>query len=218
MNISKRLRAIGDLVSNNSFILDVGCDHALLDIYVVKTKENVKAIASDINDGPLKGARYNVEKYNLLDRISLKKANGLDSFEDGVDTVILSGLGSNTIISIIENGLDKIGFCKVIVSSNNDYYYLRKSMFKFGYVSTFERVIKDKNKFYPIIVFEKGNSKYIKYEFKYGKYMNDSVYREYLIWNREKLFKIYSSLGIRYFYKKMCLRNEIRYLDRVISK
>ena len=34
MNISKRLRAIGDLIEDNSFILDVGCDHALLDIYV----------------------------------------------------------------------------------------------------------------------------------------------------------------------------------------
>lgn len=218
MNISKRLRAIGDLVSNNSFILDVGCDHALLDIYVVREKENVKAIASDINDGPLKRARYNIDKYNLSHKISLKKANGLDSFEKGIDTVILSGLGSNTIVSIIESGLDKISSCKLIISSNNDYYYLRRSMFKFGYVSFFEMVIKDNGKFYPIIVFEKGNSKYNRYEFKYGKYRDDSVYKEYLSFNREKLFKIYSSLGVRYFYKKMCLKNEIRYLDRMISK
>ena len=47
MKISKRLRAIGDLIEDNSFILDVGCDHALLDIYVVTNKKNVRAIASD---------------------------------------------------------------------------------------------------------------------------------------------------------------------------
>ena len=50
MKISKRLRVIGDLVKDNSFILDIGCDHALLDIYVVKNKKNIKAIASDINE------------------------------------------------------------------------------------------------------------------------------------------------------------------------
>ena len=43
MKISKRLRVIGDLVKDNSFILDIGCDHALLDIYVVKNKKKYQS-------------------------------------------------------------------------------------------------------------------------------------------------------------------------------
>ena len=44
MKINNRLKMIGDLVEANSFCLDVGCDHALLDIYLVSQKKNIKAI------------------------------------------------------------------------------------------------------------------------------------------------------------------------------
>ena len=50
MKINERLKKIGDLVEANSFCLDVGCDHGLLDIYLAKQKKNIKAIASDIAD------------------------------------------------------------------------------------------------------------------------------------------------------------------------
>ncbi len=49
MKISNRLRVISDFVPNNSFILDIGGDHALLDVYFAVHKENVKCIASDIS-------------------------------------------------------------------------------------------------------------------------------------------------------------------------
>ena len=34
MKINDRLKTIGDLADANSFCLDVGCDHAFLDIYL----------------------------------------------------------------------------------------------------------------------------------------------------------------------------------------
>ena len=69
MKISERLRVIGDLIPDNSFVLDIGCDHALLDIYIVKKNKNIKTIASDINKGPLEIAKENVKKYNLENKI-----------------------------------------------------------------------------------------------------------------------------------------------------
>ena len=44
MRINDRLKTIGDLADANSFCLDVGCDHAFLDIYLVKRGDNIKAI------------------------------------------------------------------------------------------------------------------------------------------------------------------------------
>ena len=81
MNISKRLKVIGDLVPDNSFILDIGCDHALLSIYAVTKNKSVKAIASDINEGPLKTAKSNIKKYDVEDKIKLKQEDGLNAFE-----------------------------------------------------------------------------------------------------------------------------------------
>ena len=76
MKINNRLKKIGDLVDANSFCLDVGCDHALLDIYVVKNKKNIKAIASDINEKPLKIAKENIKKYDAKNiKITKKESN-----------------------------------------------------------------------------------------------------------------------------------------------
>ena len=47
--LSKRLNAIAEMVDTN-VLYDVGCDHALLDIYLVQTKKNIKVIAPDINN------------------------------------------------------------------------------------------------------------------------------------------------------------------------
>lgn len=219
MNISKRLIVIGDLVSDNSFILDIGCDHALLDIYVANNKKNIKIIASDINEGPLKQAKTNIEKYNLKNKIELIKADGFNAYKDGVDTVILSGLGSSTIVDILTKGQDKLEKVnKLIISSNNDYYYLRKNISKLGYKITNETIIKDKGKYYPVIVFEKGHQKYNNFELKYGPILlkeKDKVFLEYLNINKEKLIKINKSLSNKYIIKKIGIKKEIKQIEKV---
>ena len=48
IKISKRLKAIADLVPDNCTICDVGCDHALLDIYLYQTKKNIKLIDGNL--------------------------------------------------------------------------------------------------------------------------------------------------------------------------
>ena len=48
LNISKRLLAIARMVDKSSSIIDVGCDHALLDIYLSQNKQIKNVIASDI--------------------------------------------------------------------------------------------------------------------------------------------------------------------------
>ena len=47
MKINTRLKTIGDLVPLSSYPLDIGCDHALLSIYLVKEKGLSKTVASD---------------------------------------------------------------------------------------------------------------------------------------------------------------------------
>lgn len=219
MKISKRLRAIGDLIEDNSFILDVGCDHALLDIYVVSNKKNVKAIASDINEGPLKGARDNIRKYDLEDKIVLSNSDGLESYQEGVDVIILSGLGSTTIIDILIGGKDILdNIDEIIISSNNDYDYLRKNLGILGFTVDKELIVKDRNKYYQVIKFKKGILNYNKYELKYGKISSDSTYIEYLNFNRKKLLEIYKLLGFNHFFSRIKIGKEIRYIDRTLQK
>ena len=51
---------------NNSRVVDVGCDHGLLSIYIYLNKKNVSVIASDINEKPLKEAKKILVNINWL--------------------------------------------------------------------------------------------------------------------------------------------------------
>lgn len=220
MIISKRLRAISDFIPDNSFVLDIGCDHALLDIYVTTTKKNVKAIASDINEKPLKQAQENIKKYSAK-KVTLSLGDGLSSYKAGVDTVVLSGLGSTTIVSILKNDKEVLkNINRIIVSSNNDYYFLRKSICELGFYIKEETIISEKNKFYPIIVFGKGNEFYTEYEYKYGPILLETMpieFQNYLKKEKDKLIRINKSLKAKHIKKRIRNRKEIKYIDKKLS-
>lgn len=221
MKISKRLRAISNFIPDNSFVLDVGCDHALLDVYCALNKKNVKAIASDINEGPLESARENVKKYNVSNSVSVVLGDGLSTYQSGVDTIVLSGLGSTTIVNILNQGISVLAnIDKLIVSSNNDYYFLRKSICDLGFYIFDECIVCDREKFYPIIVFRNGHREYSDYEFKYGPILLHNMsadFREYLKFERNKLSQIYKVLKFKYVFRKIKLKKDISFIDKKLG-
>ena len=197
MKLSNRLKGVASFAEENSFILDIGCDHALLSIYLEKNFKNIKIIASDINDMPLNKARENIIFYETKN-ITLKLANGMDAYEEGIDTIILSGLGTSTILDILlkdKTKLEKIN--KIIISSNNNYYELRKTLTENGFIITGETIILEKDKFYPIICFEKGIKKYSKKELAYGPILvkeNSDTFKKFIKYKLNKLSKINKNL------------------------
>ena len=86
MKINARLKKIGDLVEANSFCLDVGCDHALLDIYLVKQNKDIKAVASDIAEGPLTQAKNNIKREKLDGKIETRLGYGLRTYTNDINT------------------------------------------------------------------------------------------------------------------------------------
>ena len=160
MNLDNRLKRITDFIPSGSYILDVGCDHALLDIYLALNRNNVKLIASDINENPLKIAKENIKKYNLEDEITLEKADGVSKINDEVDTVVIAGMGTSTINDIINNDLKKLkNVKKIIISSHTSSFELRENMNKKGFKIIDEAVVFDKGKYYEIIVYSNGYEK-----------------------------------------------------------
>ncbi len=166
--INKRLKTIANFVSDNSNIIDVGCDHAYLSIYLVENKKNTRAIASDINEGPLRIAKSNVEASNLESLIKIKLGDGLEPIEEETDTVIISGMGGITIANMMCRKDKLKNISKIIISPNNEFYIVRKTLNENGYYVVDEAMVKDRTKYYPIIVFEKGQQKYTEDELLFG--------------------------------------------------
>ena len=182
--ISYRLKALANYINKEDLVIDIGCDHALLDIYLVKNNIINNCIVSDISNNALEQGIENIKKYNLELNIQTRCGNGLEVLteKDDIDTVIISGMGTSTILKILDNSyLEKIN--KLVIQSNNDYYLLRKEIIKLGFLIKNEEVIIDNDKLYINIVFVRGIRDYNEEELMYGTdgMINKEIYYKYII-------------------------------------
>ena len=185
IKISKRLEAISSLIPINSSIIDIGCDHAMLDIYLMQKKIIKSAIATDINNNALNNAKENIKKYNYENVIDTRLGNGLDTLNpnDHVDTVVISGMGAHTIVGILKNNSNKLKKVdNLIIQSNTKLEFLRKEITKLNYIIANEIILEDNKKTYIIIKFIKGKKKYSKKELYFGPILlnkKDKLFKEY---------------------------------------
>ena len=214
--IDNRLKSLTKYIESNDIVIDIGCDHALLDIYLAKNKILDNIIVSDISINALNQGISNIEKYNLNEYIETRHGNGLEVLNnnDNVNTIIISGMGTNTILSILNNNYLK-NINKMIIQSNRDYYELRKNIIKLGFYISNEEVIEVNNKLYINIVFKRGTKKYSEEELTFGtnNMINKETYYKYLIEKKENILKNINNLT-----KKQELINEINYLKELLKQ
>ena len=221
MKINERLRKIGDLVEANSTCLDVGCDHALLDIYLVRLNKNVKAIASDIAEGPLEQAKNNIKREKLDGEIEVRLGAGLDTYSEEIDTVIISGMGGRNIIGICKDNPKVLKKIKTLIISPNNYQEdVKKYLCKNGFYIDNEEFVRDKKFIYQIIILKKGKKKYTKKDYFFGPVFlvkKGPLFREYYereIKSREILLSL---LPKNFRYKKYQTRKEIEMIKNEIE-
>lgn len=215
MKVSNRIKSIAGLVYSEDRVIDIGCDHALLDIYLVKNKILSSIIISDISEKALENGIKNVKKYHLSDVIQARVGNGLEVVDDSVDTVIISGVGTNTIIKILSSSkLKKIK--KLIIQSNNDYHLLRSFITLRGFYISHESVIYEKGKYYINIVFLRGKRKYTFKELMYGPILmySNKDYFEFLLKKQEQIL---DNIPKYRFIRRIKNYKEIIYLKRLIK-
>ena len=218
MKINDRLKKIGDLVEANSFCLDVGCDHALLDIYLVKKDKNIKAIASDVAEGPVEAAKQNIKRERLENKIEVRLGAGLDTYSDEINTIIISGMGGRNMIGIFKRHLEVLKKVDTIILSPNNYQIdVKKFLVNNGFYIENEEFVKDKKFIYQIIVFKKGKKHYTKKEYffgpiyleKKGKLFEEYYKRELM--SRKILLQV---LPKNFIWKRFITNQEIKMLEK----
>lgn len=218
MKINDRLKKIGDLVEVNSFCLDVGCDHALLDIYLVKKDKNIKAIASDVAEGPVEAAKQNIKRERLENKIEVRLGDGLDTYSDEINTIIISGMGGRNMIGIFKRHLEALKKVDTIILSPNNYQIdVKKFLVNNGFYIENEEFVKDKKFIYQIIVFKKGKKHYTKKEYffgpiyleKKGKLFEEYYKRELM--SRKILLQV---LPKNFIWKRFITNQEIKMLEK----
>lgn len=218
MMINNRLKKVGDLVEAESSFLDIGCDHAFLDIYLARKKDGnfKKIVASDNKEGPLKKAKKNIEMYQLQNKIELRLGEGLDIYTEDIDTIIISGMGGRNMIGIIKNHLENVKTIKTMILSPNNYQSdVKRFLVSIGYQIKEEHLVKEGKIIYQVLKFVKGKKKYTKKEFFFGPFLLEkkgSLFKEYYqreLKSREILLTL---LPKNYYLRRWKIKKEIKLL------
>jgi tRNA (adenine22-N1)-methyltransferase len=218
MKLSKRLEAISDFIEETDRLIDIGCDHAILDIFLCKKFKGINIIASDIHEGALNQAKSNIEKHNLLDRIEIRLGDGLTIVNPcEFDTIVISGMGFHNIKKILSNKPKMIDYPKIVIQCNTDVVKLRKFVIKLGYMITREKLVMDNDIIYTVIEFKKGTEKYNYDQIYFGPRIlenKDELFYEYY---SKKLLK-YENLLLQLPWYEVYNTIHHKHLIKIIGK
>lgn len=149
----KRLSAAAGLIRRGAVFADIGTDHALLPIWAVTNDVAVRAVASDVNEGPLKRARENAARYGVSDRVCCVLANGFDGMEPyGITDAAICGMGGELIAEIVERAaFIKSESFRLIVQPMTMQDAARRGLWCAGFDITDELTVCEGDKFYTVI-------------------------------------------------------------------
>lgn len=152
LQLQPRLQLLADMVPEGCRLADVGTDHGYLPVYLLQRGRIRSAVAADVGAEPLAHARRTAEEYGV-DRIDFRLCDGLrDIAPEEVDTVVIAGMGGETIIAILEgapwtgDGAHTL-LLQPMTRTANLRYWLSVN----GYYFTEERLVWDKNYLYPVL-------------------------------------------------------------------
>lgn len=153
MELSKRLKAIADMVTTGSRTADVGCDHGFVSIYLYENKIAPKVYAMDLREGPLKRAREHIAAKGFSDYIETRLSDGVEALAPGeADTLICAGMGGRLMAEILSKGHEKTAAMReLILQPQSELRYFREFLRQNGYAILTENMVKEDGKFYPII-------------------------------------------------------------------
>ena len=93
IQISRRLQSVAFFVQEGKVLADVGCDHGYIPIYLLQKKKIKKAIAMDINQGPLMRAKEHIQEWGLENYIDTRLSDGVGALKpDEVQSVVIAGI------------------------------------------------------------------------------------------------------------------------------
>lgn len=102
IKLTKRLEAIKNHISPGAKVVDVGTDHGLIPVFLAESGCAAAVTATDINIGPLTKARELADRCGVSERIRFVLTDGLRGICPDADTVIIAGMGGETIMGILE--------------------------------------------------------------------------------------------------------------------
>lgn len=207
VKISNRLKTAASLVGRGKVLADVGTDHAYIPIYLIGQGKIPRAIAMDINRGPLERADRHIAQFGMGDYIETRLSDGLEALAAGeAQSILIAGMGGGLVIHILEEGKAAAQAAEeLILQPQSEIERVRKYLEAEGYVTETEDMVFEDGKYYPMmrVRYEAGNhgredgAELRELGYRYGLGLlkgRNAVLQEYLKKERHTYEKIYETL------------------------
>lgn len=212
MELSKRLQAVADLVSDGLIVADVGTDHGYIPIHLIEAGKCTKALAMDINEGPLLRAKDHITEHGLSEKIQVRQSDGVKALAEGeCESVVVAGMGGALTIKIMEEGKDIFHNLKeFVLQPQSELTKVRQYLCENKYCVIAEDIVLEDGKFYPMMKVTNGKSPaYSLIELRYGKKLLEQkhpvlqMYLEKEVQTKETILKKIKSESGKHIQKRM---------------
>ena len=118
----------------------------------MQKKKIEKAIAMDINQGPLMRAKEHIQEWGLENYIDTRLSDGVKALKPNeVQSVVIAGMGGQLISEILSADIEKARECNLVLQPMNAQYELRKYLISNGFSITDEDIAIEGFKVYNIM-------------------------------------------------------------------
>ena len=173
MQLSQRLSSVASMVTAGNCLADVGTDHGYVPIYLYERNIIPRAIAMDVNKGPLERATLHIAESGMKDVIETRLSDGLTALKAGeVDSIVIAGMGGPLMIRILSAYPEVTASAKeLILQPQSEILEVRRWLYQQGYEIVEEHMVYEDGKYYPMFKAVKNpQAKALSYlEYKFGR-------------------------------------------------
>ena len=195
VQLSQRLQAVANLVGETGVVADIGTDHGYIPVYLVLAGKAEKAIAMDVNQGPLQRALEHIRQYHLQEQIEIRLSDGVKELQPKeVQTIVIAGMGGALMMRILTEGADVAHMAKrLVLQPQSELSAFRHFLADQGYKILEEDMVHEDGKFYSMMAASwagehgDGTVQMAEPEYKYGPLLladRHPILRQYLLQQR----------------------------------
>jgi tRNA (adenine22-N1)-methyltransferase len=158
-----RLLSTAGMVMPGKPVADIGADHARLAIYLAETGQVPRIIIGELGNGPFQRACAAVMQSPYQQIIELRQGNGLEVLKfSEVSTVVLAGMGGDTIIEILSRNWDKAAsFERFVLQPMSRINVVRRRLASRGWIIESEALVEERNRIFVVMAVRPGNIPYL---------------------------------------------------------